>query len=326
MSILIYGAAGYTGSMVARQAKGAGLDILLGGRDETKLAALANELGVACRIFQAKGDAATQALSGVRVLLNCAGPFALTAEPLMRACIAAAVHYLDITAEIGVYQLAERLGPEASRAGVMLLPGVGWDVVPTDCLAMQLAARVDKPTSLRIALQVAGSMSRGSAISAGEIVAAGVLARQAGQLVPTPDAQPRSFDFGQGAVACAPLSFGDLVTAWHSTGIPNIEMFVNVTGGAFPVSNLASMPDGPSAQERATQPARAVVEVTADDGTIRAAVIETVNGYTYTPLAAVEAARHVVEGNFRSGFQTPARVFGPCFAEAIPGTRVTHLT
>ncbi|PMZ30543.1 hypothetical protein C1X25_36040, partial [Pseudomonas sp. GW247-3R2A] len=87
-------------------------------------------------------------------------PFVMTAEPLMRACIEAGVDYLDITAEINVYRLAERLGEDA---GVMLLPGVGWDVVPTDCLALHVARRVEHPQSLRIALQVAGSMSRGSA-------------------------------------------------------------------------------------------------------------------------------------------------------------------
>lgn len=325
MSILIYGAAGYTGSMVARHARACGLDIVLGGRDGTKLAPLAEELGVTYRVFQVEGGASVQALGDVQVLLNCAGPFARTAEPLMRACIAAGVHYLDITAEIGVYRVADQLGADAEEAGVMLLPGVGWDVVPTDCLAMQLAARVQHPTSLRIALQVAGSMSRGSAISAGEIVAAGVLTRVAGELVQTPDAQPQSFDFGQGLAVCAPLSFGDLVTAWRSTGIPNIAMFVNVTGDAFPTGDLASMPDGPSKQERDLQPARAVVVVSGEDGTAVRSVIETVNGYSYTPLVAVEAARRVMAGAARPGFETPARVFGPTFAAAIPGTRVIDL-
>jgi len=322
MSILIYGAAGYTGSMVARHAKATALDIVLGGRDAAKLAPIAAELGVTWRAFPLAGKLPAEALSGVQVLLNCAGPFARTAEPLMRACIEAGIHYLDITAEIGVYRLAERLGANAGAAGVMLMPGVGWDVVPTDCLAMQMASRVENPKSLRIALQVAGSMSRGSALSAGEIVAAGVLARVAGELVQTVDGQPQSFDFGQGMVSCFPLSFGDLVTAWRSTGIPDIAMYVNVTGDAFPTDNLASMPDGPTPQERAAQPARAVVEITGVGGAVIRSIIETVNGYSYTPLAAVEAARRVSSGTVRPGFETPSRVFGAGFAEAIPGTRV----
>lgn len=323
MSTLIYGAAGYTGSMVARQAKRAGLEFIIGGRDATKLAALARELDVPWRVFRADDElAAADALRGITTLLNCAGPFALTAEPLMHACMTAGAHYLDITAEIDVYRLAERLGPQAAAAGVMLLPGVGWDVVPTDCLALRLARRVDAPRTLRIALQVAGSMSRGSAASAAGIVAAGLMARVDGVLVHTPGAAPRSFDFGDGPVACMPLSFGDLVTAWHSTGIGDIAMYVNVIGDAFPAGDLADLPYGPSAQERDAQPARAAVEVTGADGRVARAVIETVNGYSYTPLAAVEAARHMAAGQWRAGFETPARVFGVGFAESIAGTRI----
>ena len=139
-------------------------------------------------------------LTGIDVLLNFAGPFVHTAQPLMRACIASGTDYLDITAEINVYRLAEQLGVDAREAGVMLLPGVGWDVVPTDSLAMHVARRVQQPHALRIALQVPGAMSRGSAMSVGEIIGAGVLARIDGHLVATPDAPPQQLDFGDGPV------------------------------------------------------------------------------------------------------------------------------
>jgi short subunit dehydrogenase-like uncharacterized protein len=240
--ILIYGATGYTGSLVARQAKTAGLDFAIAGRNTTKLAALACELDVPYSAFPLDVGMLAKSLAGVSVLLNCVGPFAKTAEPLIRACIEAGSHYLDITAEINVYRLAERLGADASRAGVMLLPGVGWDVVPTDCLALQLSRRVAQPVSLRVALQVAGSMSRGSAISAGEIVGAGLMARVDGKLVATPEATSALFDFGNGPVTCAPLSFGDLVTAWHSTGIPNIAMFVTSLVQPFLPASCQSFP------------------------------------------------------------------------------------
>lgn len=320
--LLIYGAAGYTGAMVAEHAKAAGLNVEIAGRDAAKLRKLAERLGVPYRVFSLDEPLST-ALEGVDVLLNCAGPFALTAQPLMHACIEAGVSYLDITAEINVYRLAERLSVQAAKAGVMLLPGVGWDVVPTDCLAMHVAERVRSPQSLRVALQVAGSMSRGSAISASEIIGAGLMARIDGRLVATSDAQPQLFDFGDGPVLCAPLSFGDLITAWHSTAIPNIAMYVHVTGDGFPTGDLALLPDGPSAEQRLAQPARAVAEVTGADGAVARSVIGTVNGYSYTPLAAVEAARRVLGGEVRQGFATPAQVFGVGFAQSIPGTWVT---
>jgi len=322
--LLIYGATGYTGRMAAERAKTLGLDFEIAGRNQQRLAPLAEQLGVPLRVFEADADAA-QALAGIDVLLNFAGPFAQTAEPLMRACLEAGVDYLDITAEINVYRLAERLGAEAAEAGVMLLPGVGWDVVPTDCLAVHVAQRVQEPRSLNVALQVPGTMSRGSAMSVSEIIGAGLMARVDGHLVPTPDAQPQYFDFGEGPVLCAPLSFGDLVTGWHSTGIPNIAMFVHVSGEAFPEGDLSQLPDGPTAEQRDAHRARAVAEVTGADGTVARLMIETVNGYSYTPLAAVESVRRVLEGERRTGFETPARLFGGGFAETIEGTTITDL-
>ncbi|MGF6209320.1 saccharopine dehydrogenase family protein [Pseudomonas frederiksbergensis] len=318
--LMIYGATGYTGRMAAEQAWTLGLDLVIAGRHAEKLLALATQLDVPYRVFSADGPVD---LTDIGVLLNFAGPFAQTAEPLMKACIAARVDYLDITAEINVYRLAERLGAQAAEAGVMLLPGVGWDVVPTDCLALHVARRVQNPQSLKVALQVAGSMSRGSAMSVGEIIGAGLLARVDGQLVATPEAQPQDFDFGDGPALCAPLSFGDLVTGWHSTGIPNIAMFVHISGDAFPEGDLSQLPDGPSVQQREAHRARAVAQVTGADGRVARSVIETVNGYSYTPLAAVEAARRVLGGERRGGFETPGRVFGMGFAESIAGTTIT---
>jgi short subunit dehydrogenase-like uncharacterized protein len=315
-TLMIYGATGYTGRVAAAHAKHLGLQLVIAGRHEAPLKSLAAALDVPYRVFMA--DASQ--LQGIDVLLNFAGPFAHTAEPLMRACIAYGTDYLDITAEINVYRLAEQLGAEAD---VMLLPGVGWDVVPTDCLAMHVASRVMQPQSLKIALQVPGSMSRGSAMSVGEIIGAGVMARIDGQLVATPDAQPQHLDFGDGPALCAPLSFGDLVTAWHSSAIPNIAMFVHITGEAFPEGDLSLLPDGPTHAQRDAHRARAVAEVTGVDGTVARSVIETVNGYSYTPLAAVEAARRVLGGERQAVFQTPAKLFGVGFAQTIAGTQIT---
>jgi short subunit dehydrogenase-like uncharacterized protein len=318
---MIYGATGYTGRMAARHAKAAGLALILAGRTPDRLAPLAAELEVPFRVF-GSDEMASGGLAGVSVLLNFAGPFVHTAEPLMRACINAGVDYLDITAEINVYRLAESLGAEAAQAGVMLLPGVGWDVVPTDCLALHVAARVQDPQSLRVALQVAGPMSRGSASSVSEILGAGVLARIDGQLVAAPDQPSRAFDFGAGPKLCVPLSFGDLVTGWHSTGIRNIAMYVHVPDDAFPEGDLSQLPEGPSEQQRLEHRAFAVAEVTGADGTAARSVIETVNGYSYTPLAAIEAARRVLNGERGTGFETPAKLFGVGFAQTIPGTTI----
>lgn len=324
-TILIYGATGYTGKLVAMQARDTHLSFEIAGRNSAQVSAMADQLGVPYRVF-ALDDPATiiASLAGVTAVLNCAGPFASTARPLMEACIAGGVHYLDITAEYKVYALAEAWSERAAAAGVMLLPGVGWDVVPSDCLAMYVAAKVDRPQSLRIALQVANSMSRGSTTSVGEILGVGLLMRADGAIVANPDASPSLFDFGAGPVESMPLSFGDLVTAWKSTGIPNIAMYVNIKENVMP-EGVTAMPEGPSLEERVANRASAVAEVTGIDGTVVRARIDTVNGYSYTPLAAVEALRLVVSGQFTPGFQTPATVFGTGFAVSISDTRIIDM-
>lgn len=324
--ILIYGASGYTGKLICARAQQAGLDFEVAGRSEASVSALARSLGVAYRVFAVEdAQALRSALKGITAILNCAGPFAVTAGPIMEACIDSGVHYLDITAEFKVYALAESLSKKAAAASVMLLPGLGWDVVPSDCLAVHIASRVAQPQRLRIALEVAGSMSRGSANSAGEIMSVGLLVRSEGKIVAAPNVEPAVFDFGEGNVECARMSFGDLVTAWASTRIPNIEMFVHVKGDAFPEGDLSGLPDGPTLEERDANRAKVVAEVTGNDGSIARAVIDTVNGYSYTPLSSVEASRRVLAGQFIPGFQTPATLFGAGFASSIADTRIIDL-
>lgn len=323
--LMIYGAAGYTGRMAATNAKAHGLDFVIAGRpqDEVKLAPLADELGVEYRLFLVD-DAATS-LEDVAALLNCAGPFMRTAEPLMRACIASGVHYLDIAAELDSYRLAETLDGEAQAAGVMLLPGSGGSVAMLGSLAGHAAKRVEKPVSLSIALHVAGGFSRGSAISASENVMTETLHRLDGTLVSRSADALRAFDFGSGPATAFPVTLPDLITIWRATDIPNIDTYVHVTDGAFPEGDLAAMPDGPTIEQREANRYHAAVEVTGQDGIVLRSVLDTVNGYTFTTIAAAEAARRVIGGEVRSGFQTPAGLFGDGFAETIADTRIIDL-
>ena len=324
-TLMIYGAAGYTGRMVTRQAKAAGLNIIVAGRSPDALSGLAREFSLPSRVFGV-GDAAAvaAALEGVDVLLNCAGPYMRTAGPLMRAAIRAGVHYLDFAAELDSYTLAETLDTEAAAAGVMLLPGSGGSVAMLGSLASHAAARLSDPRSIRIALHVSGSMSRGSAISAAENMTDGPLARIGGHLVSRSLCETKAFDFGFGEVDCFPLALPDLITIWRATGVPDIETFVCATGDAFP-DDLEALADGPGAAERDASRYQAAVEVTGSDGTVVRSVLDTVNGYTFTALAAVEAARRVLGGEVRAGFQTPAGLFGAGFAETIADTAITDV-
>jgi len=325
-TLMIYGAAGYTGRMATEHAKAAGLDVIVAGRLEDRIAEVAAELDLSFRTFSIDDPGAiATALEGVDVLLNAAGPFVRTAGPLMRAAIAAGVHYLDFAAELDSYRLAETLDEEAREAGVMLLPGSGGSVAMLGSLASHAVARVADPRKIRIALHVTGSMSRGSAISATENMTTGTLARVDGSLVAWDPSRTRPFDFGRGEVESFPLTLPDLITIWRATGVPDIETYVHASGDAFPQGDLQALPAGPTAGQRDANRYQAAVEVTGADGTIARSVLDTVNGYSFTALAAAEAARRVLGGEIVPGFQTPASLFGAGFAGTIADTTITDI-
>jgi len=326
-TLMIYGATGYTGRMAAEHAKAAGLDLIVAGRQAAPLRELAAKLGAGYRIFALDDDTAIDAaLSGVSVLLNCAGPYMRTAGPLMKAAIRGGVDYLDTAAELDSYRLAEALDNEAKAAGVMLLPGSGGSVAMLGSLAGHAAERIVVPVQIRIALHVAGSMSRGSVVSATENMTADCFRMVGGKLVGRKPEELRDFDFGSGPRSCFPVTLPDLLTIYRATGVPDIETYVHVSGGGFPQGDLTALPDGPTAQQREANRYQACVEVTAADGTIVREILETVNGYTFTSMAAPEAARRVLAGERRPGFQTPAGVFGNGFAETIADTRISDAT
>ena len=197
--LLIYGASGYSGQLISQHALASGLDFEVAGRDADRTRALAGKLGVGSRSFSLEdADGIRRGLEGVQCILHCAGPFSRTARQVMDACIERKVHYLDITAEFGVFALAESKSEAARAAGIMLLPGVGWDVVPSDCLAVHTVRRVPRPRQLRIALKHFGGISRGSALSAAEMLELGALRRVEGRIVSSAEPARRTFDFGAG--------------------------------------------------------------------------------------------------------------------------------
>ena len=165
MEWMIYGANGYTGELIAREAKRQGKTPILAGRSAAKIVALARQLKLPSTAFRLEAPSEiVAALRGVRLVLNCAGPFSKTAGPLMRGCLAASAHYLDITGEIDVLEGAHRLDADAKAAGVVLCPGAGFDVVPTDCIALMLKKALPDATELALGFELSGRrMSAGTA-------------------------------------------------------------------------------------------------------------------------------------------------------------------
>ncbi|MFF2189391.1 saccharopine dehydrogenase family protein [Streptomyces sp. NPDC058155] len=336
--LLVYGATGYTGRLVAEHARQSGLDVVVAGRNRERVTALGEELGFQSRTFTVDDPTLLrEALDDITVVLNVAGPFHRTAGPLMDACIDKGVHYLDTTAEYDVFATARSRHAEATAAGVMVMSGVGWDVVPSDCVAAHASARVDEPVSLRLALKLLSAtpeeaaglnlFSRGSIVSATEGIGdLGVLVRSDGDIVKLPEPKVASFDFGdEGLEECVSVSMGDLITSHHATGVPSIEVYVQM-GRPLPIDlDLSALPDGPTAQEREVGRSKVVAEVTGRDGSVARSLIDTPTGYRFTQLSSVEIARRVLASSFTPGFQSPSSAYGPELALSVGDTQIKDL-
>jgi short subunit dehydrogenase-like uncharacterized protein len=345
---LIYGANGYTGELVAREAKTRGQTPILGGRTAGPLSRLAAELGLPHRVFglddPAKLDAA---LAGVELVLNCAGPFSRTARPIVGACLRRRVHYVDITGEVDVFEAHAARDAEAKASGIAILPGAGFDVVPTDCLAAHLQRRLPGATHLALGFQALSGASRGTLTSTLERVGKPNLVRRDGVLTEVPmGASSRTIDFGRGPVTAVSIPWGDVATAYYSTGIPNIDFFVGMPAfmkyllklnrplgpllqspraQAWMKARLQSLPVGPTEEQRMTGRSYLWGEARDASGTTVRARLQTAEGYSLTVLTSLAAAERILEGKAPAGFLTPSKAFGPDFILEFPGSARTDL-
>jgi short subunit dehydrogenase-like uncharacterized protein len=331
-TILIYGATGYTGRLIAKAASDRGARPILAGRNLDKVKRVAEQLGLSARAFDL-GDPARvdAAIKNVSVVLCAAGPFSATSRPVADACLRNRVHYLDITGEIDVFEALAARDAEAQARGVMLLPGVGFDVVPSDCLAAHLKRRLPDANDLKLYLSLGANMSRGTAKTMIEAIAAGTRLRRKGRIVSRDRAEVGSCDFGEGEKPTVQVSWGDVATAFHSTGIPNIDVhfeaspaisafartpwFVKSFLGLDPMQRLFKsqvyrLPEGPSEVDRRAGQAVLVGQARNDQGQTVRSRMRTPEGYSLTAATAVDAACRVVAGEIKPGFQTPSRAFG----------------
>ena len=342
MSFLIYGAYGYTGTLITRRAVERGWSPLIAGRDEEKLDVLAAETGTRYRAVSLDDRRALDALlEEVPLVLHCAGPFAHTAAPMAAACLRTGTHYLDITGEIDVFEALAQEDEEARAAGAMLLPGVGFDVVPSDCLAAHLHERLPEATQLELAIFGQGGVSRGTATTAIENMGMGGRIRRNGTLMRVPMAwKSRMVDFGEGPVSVVTMPWGDVATAYHSTGIPHVTTYMRfpddvqraMSWGRPLQSVMAAEPvqallkravqrgkPGPTPQERARGASYVWGEALADTGQRVVARVRGMEGYTLTVEAALKSTERVLGGDATPGFQTPSTAFGSDFAWSIDG-------
>lgn len=345
MQWMIYGANGYTGELIAREAVRRGLAPVLAGRSAAKLQPLADELGLPLRAFALDDAAAVRrGLDGIGLVLHCAGPFSATSAPMIEGCLAAGAHYLDITGEAPVFEhsLAPAQHARAQAAGVVLCPGVGFDVIPTDCVAAKLKELLPDATHLSLGFDTSSGLSPGTSKTMIEGLAQGCLERRDGVLVTVPlGSKQRAIDFGRGPRWAMTIPWGDVATAFHTTGIPDIDTWfplkkplargARLMGLLRPLMATTAMQSllkalagryvqGPDAATRARLPTWVWGEARNARGETRTVRIRTANGYTLTIDGALAVAQHLLAQRPAGGSYTPARLLGAAFVETLPGS------
>lgn len=346
---MIYGANGYTGALLARQAAKQGLRPILAGRNAQAVEALASELSLPSRIFDLRHPAAAnEGVRGMKAVAHCAGPFSRTSQPMIEACLANQCHYLDITGEIEVFVAAQQRHTEAKAANIVICPGVGFDVIPTDCIAACLKAELPDADRLALGFDSRSGFSPGTAKTSIEGLKYGGKVREKDQIRSVPLAwQSREIDFGNGTKHSVTIPWGDIATAWFTTGIDNIEVFIPMAPSAAvrlrrlnsfrPLLGLAPVQAllkymvgrriaGPDSAQR--EGARTFVwgEAQNPAGRKVTARIEVANGYDVTVHGVLMAVEHVLAGPIPPGYFTPSSLMGERCIERIPGSGTIQIS
>ena len=346
---MIYGANGYSGELIAREAGRRGMKPVLAGRAAERIAALARELDCEHRAFALADVAATaQALAGMTLVLNCAGPFSATAAPLADACLNGRVHYLDITGEIEVFEALHARDAEARVASVVLCPGVGFDVIPTDCLAMALKMALPDATHLALGFDSRSGFSPGTAKTMVEGLGQGGRVRRDGRIVSVPPVwKIRRIDFGWGEKTAMTIPWGDVATAFYSTGIPHIETYVPASPTLLywrwllpwlqPLFGLSLVQTllkqrvtatvrGPDAERRQRTPTWVWGEVANAAGARKIGRVQTANGYDVTVHGSLAVVERLLTSPAAGGYYTPAQLLGAGLVETLPGSTPIRIT
>ncbi len=340
---MIYGAYGFTGRLCALEAARRGDRPVLAGRSEAKLLALAEETELPHRVCDLSPGALREALEDIDVVVHCAGPFSATHAPMIEACIETKTHYLDVTGELAVLESIYGQHDAIAAAGITAIPAIGFDVVPTDCVAKTLADRLDGATALELAFSSSGRPSKGTKKSTVEGLQKPGMIRKGGVLTEVPAAwKLKDFDFGDGRKACVSIPWGDVSSAYRSTGIGDIVVFMAMPKSQARVIQLGrpfmgvlrlpavqktlksfveSGAADPDDDELQRTDSHVWGEVRAPDGRTEQMQIRVPNGYLLTANSAVEATHRLLEGDIERGALTPSQAFGAEYVFSLDGVR-----
>jgi short subunit dehydrogenase-like uncharacterized protein len=180
-TILLYGATGYTGRLIAAEGARVGMAsggsappyrMVLAGRNGAKLAEVAERHSMEYRVFALDDPGRVKhALRGIDLVINAAGPFALTGDRLAKSSIDAGCHYVDINGEVDVYQRLDDLGRYAADRELAMVCSAGHTAAASDLLLDAALSHLEGRAGLdyggelgaiRIAMACVVNLSRGS--------------------------------------------------------------------------------------------------------------------------------------------------------------------
>jgi short subunit dehydrogenase-like uncharacterized protein len=339
--VLLYGAYGYTGRLTAELAAAKNIQLILAGRNRQALQALGDRLKLPTRVVGLENPRqVSEALTDVACVLHMAGPFAVTSTPMLDSCLATQTHYIDITGEIEVFEALWARKEEIRRAGITVLPGAGFDVVPSDCLAGYVGGKVESPSCLVLAVRGLDGASQGTLRTAIRQISTPTLCRRAGAIVPLKDRSIRTINFGYGDEPCVPVSWGDVSTSFYSTGVGNITVYfrrtrlfhsADIAGnllGSLLQSGLGQralnaivrrFPEGPNQHQRSGGGSTVWAEALSASGDFCSAILSTPNAYDFAANSALETALRISRLRAPLGLVTPFQAFGADFVLSLPG-------
>ena len=344
-TFLLYGANGYTGRLIADLAVAYGLTPILAGRNEKNIRQMADKYSLDYRIFDLSDyTKLIDTLNEVPLVLNAAGPFRYTAEQMVEACLQTKTHYIDITGEIEVFEMLKSKDHAAKQAGIILLPGAGFDVVPTDCMALWLKDHLPMATKLQLAFASAGSgVSHGTAHTMIEGLGMGGAVRKNGKIISKPLGHKGMWiDFGPKKLFVMSIPWGDVSTAYYTTGIPDIEAFTAVPINVYRSLKFQSMfnwilrtklvkglarnrinsgPAGPTPEQRKSSVSYIWGKAEDANGNTKTGRMVTPDGYTLTAHSSLIIAKKILNNNLKPGYHTPAGLYGADLVMEVPGTQ-----
>ena len=341
--VLIYGAYGFSGTGISRLAADYGITPVLAGRNESKLKPLAESLGYDYVVLGLENnhDNLVAVLKHFEIVLHIAGPYTFTGKPMLDAVVAAGTHYVDLTGENHVIQAQLDRDEEFKAANIMVMPAVGYDVVPTDCLNVYVANKIDNPSKLTVVLNTYYTAAEGAVITRGtmksglEMIGRPLLMRQNGEMVEVSAAKVIKREQEGREQTLVQIPWADMITSYVSTGIPTIEVF-QLQEGEIPawIPRLAQYdfgrrllgwlidnfsPEGPPPDAQQQRQSRIVSTVTNDAGESASAALITPETYLLTFHSTLIVAKRVIDGYWDPGFQTVGKVYGPDLVLEVPG-------